>query len=109
LCPSGQTWLDQVTQSVKRNVLFQLRFPFRHKRTRPHKAHVTAQYVEQLRQLIQMPATQHAPNSGDARVIRLRRPEAVVFRSLDHRTKLARVENSAIFADAWLADDNRAG
>ena len=90
-----------------------------HDRTRPDQAHLAAQHVEQLRQLVEARAAQEAPDPGDPRIVasasasppirrRQRDPSASTCRStrvgVDHHdAELDAVEHAAAGADATMA------
>src|SRR4029079_10139110 len=76
----------------------------RAQRTRPDKAHVAAQNVEQLRELIHGGCSKHAPDTRHTRIVlgRLERADAGLG-VRNHRPELQRAEQAAAFADPFLA------
>ena len=84
-----------------------------HERARPHEAHVAAQYVEQLGQLVDAGAAEPRAGPGDATILaqlvegaigrpRLRR------RIHDHGAELVHHEPAAAEAPPFLAEQDRA-
>ena len=72
-------------------------------RPRADQAHVPAQDVEQLRQLVQTCASQEPADLRHARVIPAGQNRAhSFFRVLDHRSELVQGEESAILTDPLL-------
>src|SRR6478609_8310377 len=96
---------------------------FDDQRTRADEAHLAAHDVDELRQLVQRPLAQRAPERRDARVLgnlEHRRAALVVLvemadLALDgvrvdvHRAELVDAEAAAAIADALLPEEHRAG
>ena len=68
LRPAGQAGLDDVALAVERNLAVKLLHELRALGPRPHEAHVAAQHVPQLRQLVEPRAAQPQSHRGDTRV-----------------------------------------
>ncbi len=76
--------------------------------TRADDAHVTAEDVPELRQLVDRRPTQEAPEPRDPRIPLVDRvPGAHRLRSHDHRPELQQLEVLAFPADAHLAVEDR--
>src|SRR5207244_4049646 len=74
----------------------------------PDQAHVAADHVPELRQLVEREPAQHAPDPRDARVAAVDRvARALLLGSDDHRAELQQVEVHAAFADTRLAVEHR--
>ena len=76
--------------------------------TRAHQAHITFQYVEQLRQLVDAHLADEAPDTGDAVIIgacptRL----AITLCIATHATELGDLEQAPPEADTLLAIEHR--
>src|ERR1700683_5395354 len=74
-------------------------------RPRSDQRHVPGQHVEELRYLVDVPASQEAADSGDARIAAGRLLAAVV--DAVHGTKLDNVERLLIEAEAALGEEDR--
>ena len=79
------------------------------KRARPDKAHVAAEDVPELRQLVHRRRAHEPPDARHARIVfsGLNRARAR-FGIDDHRAELQRVEAAAALADALLREEHRA-
>src|SRR5215510_16559250 len=77
---------------------------------RPDEAHLAAQDIDELRNLVQAGFANESADTGDARVAVLRplRP-AVFFGVLQHRAELDDLEDAPIFAYPFLRIKDRAG
>src|SRR6266511_1670336 len=73
-------------------------------RTRAHETHLTPQYIDQLRQLIQVRLPQPPPDRSDPRVI-FRRPNRAggLLGILDHAAKLKHDKSTTVQAHALLS------
>src|SRR5437764_12708075 len=86
LRPPGEARLDGVALLVERNLLRQLLDEERAFRTRPDEAHVAADDVPQLRQLVEAGLADEAADAGDA-VVAVAGPDrrAALLGVLAHR------------------------
>ena len=76
------------------------------RRTRPDDAHVAAQDVPELRQLVDRRSPENAPDAGDPAVALVDRiAGADAFGAYDHRAQLQHLEVDAVLAHASLAVD----
>ena len=79
-------------------------------RARTHQAHLAAQHVHDLRQLVQMQPAQHAPDPGRAGIAR-RRPHraGTILRPVDHGAELDQPKRASAQSKARLAVEHRTG
>src|SRR5712691_3104079 len=103
LRPAGQARRDQMSLFVIRNFLRQLRHEMRALRTRADKAHVAAQDVPELRDLVHANLAYEATHARHAIVFCLRPDGAVFLGVAAHRTKLHQREHAAVAAHALLS------
>src|SRR5262249_61328486 len=108
--PAGDARQQAVALVVHRHRGEELVHEFAALRPRTDQAHVTADDVPQLRQLVEAPAPQPAADRRDAR-IRFGRPHRTryVFGAVDHRAELQDAERPVVEADALLAVAGRPG
>src|SRR5437763_3049324 len=104
LRPAGQARLDLETASLPRGVLVDL---VAEGRARADQAHVAADDVPELRELVEGEAAQGAADLRDPRVAAVYRPTgALGLGADDHRPKLQQVEVAPLVADPALAGDD---
>src|SRR5690242_7860295 len=104
LGPAGQTRLDTVAGCVEWDFTRQLIYEVGALRPRPDEAHLALQYVEELRQLVDSIASQHASYAGDSVIVRgspARR--SVVLRIDAHAAKFCNPEKLAALPHPFLS------
>ena len=80
-----------------------------HGRARADQAHLAAQHVDEVRQLVEREAPQQRADARDARIALVdRQPGAHLLGAAHHRAQLEQVEVAAALADPALAVDRRA-
>ena len=102
LSPPGDSWPDRVSEAFALAVIGQI---FRQERPRTDQAHLTAQHVEKLRQLIKTGVPEYSPKRRDAMRIELRL--ALAFAIHAHRPKFQQRKDPAIHAWATLTEQHR--
>src|SRR5690606_1158379 len=104
LGPAGEAGPHAMAQLVVADLLRQLGDELRPLRARTDQAHVAAQHVPQLRQLVDAGLADEAAHARDACVL-LAGPDrhAVLLRVRAHAAELDQAERAAAFADALLA------
>src|SRR5262249_1848346 len=103
LGPTGQPRLDQMALGVELNLFAQLLDEERSFGARPDEAHLAAQNIDKLRNLVNAGFANESADAGDARVAVLRPLRlAVFFGVLQHRAELDDFENATIFTDPFL-------
>src|SRR5690606_29308965 len=97
-----------MAQLVVLDLLFQLGDELRAFRSRPDQAHVAAQHVPQLRQLVDAYLADEAPDAGDA-IVFLARParDTILFRIRAHAAELDQGKDAVAFADPVLPVQHR--
>ncbi len=110
LGPAGDAGLDLMANHVVGNFAFELPDVKRALGARPDDAHIAAQNVPKLRQLVQAPIAQEAAQRRDARIVAHAQPGLLVelFRAGGHRAKFQHAERPAIGADPFLLEKDRA-
>src|SRR5262249_46931491 len=106
LRPAGDARLDLQPASLARRVALHL---VRQGRPRPDHAHVPADDVPELGQLVDREPPEDPAGARDPRVALVDRvPGSDLLRPFDHRPHLEQLELDAVLADAVLAVENRA-
>src|SRR5205085_4283894 len=75
--------------------------------SRPDEAHIAANDVDELRQLVNAQLAYEATDARDARIILTRPDRAVLFGVGAHRAKLDHPENVVVQSEALLCVENR--
>src|SRR5262249_18311987 len=124
LRPSGQPWFNEVTLRKERDLLVELLDKIRALGARPDKAHLAAQNVDELRDLVDAGPADEISYPGDTRIAFLRPlRRAILLGVLPHRTELDDLECAPVLAHSLLrikdrsrrfefdgeSDDNRNG
>jgi hypothetical protein len=78
---------------------------FRRFGPRSDQAHVSLEHVEKLGQLVELPSSECGTGSRDAAVARRR--DNATLASDAHRSKFPDAERLAVFANAYLAEEDR--
>src|SRR6056297_1891833 len=108
LGPAGDAGLHRVAFGVEGNVLLELRDELGPLGAGPDDAHLAAENVQELWQLIEAELAQHRTHSGDARVVLLRPLRlARRLRIFDHAAELEHVEVLAVQPDPPLTVEHR--
>ena len=102
LSPPGDTGPDRVSEAFALAVIGQI---FGQERPRADQAHLTAQHVEKLRQLIKTGVPEYSPKRRDAMRIELRL--ALTFAIHAHRPEFQHRKEPAIQAWTALTEQNR--
>src|ERR687887_168829 len=106
LGPAGEAGLDVEPAALPGRVLLHL---VAKRGPRADEAHVAADDVPELRQLVEREAAEEAARPGDAGVAAVDgEAGALALGADDHRPQLEQVEVSALVADAALAVEDRA-
>src|SRR4030095_10507826 len=107
LRPARDARLDRVTLAVVRDALVQLGHEFGPLRTRADEAHLPAQHVEDLRQLVDPRQPDDRAEARDAAVVLLGPLRlAVRLRVLAHAAELQQAERLGVLSDApWAVED----
>src|SRR6202051_3208873 len=107
LSPAGEAGSDREPRVVVGDALAELLDVADLLGTRPDNAHVAAEDVPRLRELVEMQATEHPPNAGDALVVH-RGPVQLLSRPRMHGAQLEDLERPPEVADAILRVEERA-
>lgn len=102
LSPPGDTGPDRMSEAFALAVIGQI---FGQERPRADQAHIPAQHVEKLRQLIEAGVPEYSPKRRDAMRIELRL--ALAFAIHAHCPKFQQCEDPAIQAWATLTEQHR--
>ena len=109
LCPAGHARFDFVPEHVFGNRFSELVDKRRTLGTRPDEAHLAAQNIDQLWQLIQARPPQPLSQPGYARIVAGRPHRAGrLFRIVNHCAKLEHLESVAVQPHALLSIEYRA-
>src|SRR5262245_4736187 len=107
LRPPGDPGSDDVPEHVERDSLLKLADEDRAFRARPDQAHVTAQDVDELRELVEPRLAQEASQARDAGVADLGPDGSGLALGVDvHRAQLEEHEHAAVLAHALLPEEH---
>src|SRR5437762_649613 len=108
LCPTGQSWLDAMPDGIERDLLAERANKCRAFRPWPHKAHLPAQDVDELRKFVDARVAHESPHGRNARVVdACPRWLPILFGVLGHAPKLEQCEFMAVTTDSLLPVDDR--
>src|SRR5271156_3394976 len=104
LSPTGQARTNCMALVVIRNFFPEHANKFGAFGTRPDEAHIAAQNVDQLRQLVQPKLPQYPADTSDALIIRSRPHRFAFFSIFSHGAELQDGKSAAMESDALLTE-----
>ena len=108
LRPTGDAGLDVVAARIKGDLSLIFAVMREGVRPRPDQRHVAEQHVDQLRQLVEVPAPQVPPDPRDARVVLDGLHDDLAVLGHGHAAELEDPEAALVEAVAPLTEQNRA-